>query len=225
MSVFCSKTNVCSRMLEIQSKRPKFPETRAFGARFFYFSTYSKAFCHLLKILLKTLGGSGGRVVKSNQLPAKITTYLVSIGGLLCLAFLYGWRFLNKISLDWPLIWQLSRLLQTVLTTLGSSVTRSRICPWCGAFVRYGKGGGGLTWPFTLSHTLSKPTFYSPQINFICFQNQRWKPQEIIEHSLAHRICLPCRLKKGPLKLPAFLYHSEAKVSLQRLAGATGAEP
>ena len=71
--------------------------------------------------------------------------------------------------------------------------------------------GAGLTWPFTLSHTLSKPTFYSPQINFICFQNQRWKPQEIIEHSLAHRICLPCRLKKGPLKLSAFLYNSEAK--------------
>ena len=29
--------------------------------------------------------------------------YLVSIGQLLRLAFLYGWRFLNKISLDWPL--------------------------------------------------------------------------------------------------------------------------
>ena len=28
---------------------------------------------------------------------------LVSIGWLLCLAFLYGWHFLNKISLDWPL--------------------------------------------------------------------------------------------------------------------------
>ena len=51
--------------------------------------------------------------------------------------------------------------------------------------------GAGLTWPFTLSHTLSQPTFYSPQINFICFQNQRWKPQEIIEHSLAHRIIMP----------------------------------
>ena len=155
MSVFCSNSNVCSRMLEIQSKRPKFPETRAFAARFFHFSTYSKAFCHLLKILLKTLGGSGGRVVKSNQLPAKITTYLVSIGGLLCLAFLYGRRFLNKISLDWPLIWQLSRLLQTVLTTLGSSVTRSRICPWCGAFVRYGKGGRGANLAFHLiSHLI-----------------------------------------------------------------------
>ena len=33
----------------------------------------------------------------------KIAAYLVRIGQLLCLAFLYGWRFLNKISLDWPL--------------------------------------------------------------------------------------------------------------------------
>ena len=43
------------------------------------------------------------RVVKSSRLPVKIAAYLVSIGRLLCLAFLYGWRFLNKISLDWPL--------------------------------------------------------------------------------------------------------------------------
>ena len=41
--------------------------------------------------------------VKISRLPAKITTYLVSIGQLLCLAFIYGWCFLNKISLDWPL--------------------------------------------------------------------------------------------------------------------------
>ena len=32
-------------------------------------------------------------------LPAKIAAYLVSIGWLLCLTLLYGWRFLNKISL------------------------------------------------------------------------------------------------------------------------------
>ena len=36
------------------------------------------------------------RVVKS-------TDCLVSNSQLLCLAFLYGWRFLNKISLDWLL--------------------------------------------------------------------------------------------------------------------------
>ena len=30
----------------------------------------------------------------------KIVAYLVSIGWLLCLAFLYGWRFLNKMCLD-----------------------------------------------------------------------------------------------------------------------------
>ena len=41
--------------------------------------------------------------VKSSRLQAKIVAYLVSIGQLLCLAFLYGWRFLHKISLDWPL--------------------------------------------------------------------------------------------------------------------------
>ena len=35
----------------------------------------------------------GCRVVKSSRLPAKIAAYLVSIGQLLCLAFLYGWRF------------------------------------------------------------------------------------------------------------------------------------
>ena len=42
-------------------------------------------------------------VVKSSRLPAKIATYLVRISWLLCLAFLYRWRFLNKISPDWPL--------------------------------------------------------------------------------------------------------------------------
>ena len=47
----------------------------------------------------------GCRVVKSSRLPAKIAANWVSIGRLLCLAFLYGCRFLNKISLDWPLTW------------------------------------------------------------------------------------------------------------------------
>ena len=36
-------------------------------------------------------------------LRVKIAAYLIGIGQLLCLAFLYGWRFLNKIYLDWPL--------------------------------------------------------------------------------------------------------------------------
>ena len=45
--------------------------------------------------------GVKSRVVKRSQLLAKITTYFVSIGQLICLAFLYGWHFLNKISLDW----------------------------------------------------------------------------------------------------------------------------
>ena len=43
------------------------------------------------------------RVIKSSQLSAKIGAYLVCISQLLCLAFLYGWRFLNKISLEWLL--------------------------------------------------------------------------------------------------------------------------
>ena len=42
-------------------------------------------------------------VVKSGQLLVKITACLVSIGWLLCLAFLYGWRFFKKISLAWLL--------------------------------------------------------------------------------------------------------------------------
>ena len=33
------------------------------------------------------------RVVKNSRLQAKIAAYLVSMGQLLCLAFLYGWRF------------------------------------------------------------------------------------------------------------------------------------
>ena len=41
--------------------------------------------------------------VKSIRLPAKIAAYLISIGQLLWLAFLYIWCFFNKISLDWPL--------------------------------------------------------------------------------------------------------------------------
>ena len=43
------------------------------------------------------------KFVKSSRLSAKIAAYLVRIGRLLCLAFLYGWNFLNKITLDWPL--------------------------------------------------------------------------------------------------------------------------
>ena len=43
------------------------------------------------------------RVVKSRRLLLNIAAYLVSIGRLLCLAFLYRWRSLITISLDWPL--------------------------------------------------------------------------------------------------------------------------
>ena len=55
----------------------------------------------------------------------KIAAYLVSIGLLLCLAFLYGWRFLHKISLDWPLTLTTQLLLQNFLTTLHKSRSKS----------------------------------------------------------------------------------------------------
>ena len=66
------------------------------------------------------LNSAAPRVVKSSPLPAKIAPYLFSIGRLLCLAFLYRWRFLNKTSLD--LLWQLSRLLQNFLITLSTTI-------------------------------------------------------------------------------------------------------
>ena len=40
---------------------------------------------------------------KVDGLLAKIAAYLVSIGRLFFLAFLYGWCFSNKIPLEWPL--------------------------------------------------------------------------------------------------------------------------
>ena len=44
------------------------------------------------------------RVVKSSRLPEKMAAYLVSIDRLLCLAFVYSWRFfIKKISLGWLL--------------------------------------------------------------------------------------------------------------------------
>ena len=64
------------------------------------------------------------RVVKSSRLQAKIATYLVSIGWLLCLAFLYGWCFLFKISLDWLLT------LTTQESTSKLSVTTLRQYPF-----------------------------------------------------------------------------------------------
>ena len=59
------------------------------------------------------------RVVKSSWLLVKTAAYmyLVSTGQLLRLAFLYGWRFLNKISLDWPLTCLLQNFLTTLLST------------------------------------------------------------------------------------------------------------
>ena len=49
----------------------------------------------------------------------KITTYLVRMGRLLCLAFLYmDGIFQIKYPWNGPLLWQLSRLLQNFLKTL-----------------------------------------------------------------------------------------------------------
>ena len=62
-----------------------------------------------------------GRVLKSSRLRAKIGAYLVSIGWLLFLAFLYGWHVLNKISLDWP------RTLTTQLSTSKLSDNPERV--------------------------------------------------------------------------------------------------
>ena len=66
------------------------------------------------------------RVVKSSRLPAKITAFLVSIGQLLCLAFLYGWRFLNKISLDWLLTWTTQPSASKLCDNPGNSLLRLR---------------------------------------------------------------------------------------------------
>ena len=57
---------------------------------------------------------------KSSRLPSKIAAYLVRIGRVLCLAFLYGWCFLKLIKYAWTgrLLWQLTPLLQNFLTTL-----------------------------------------------------------------------------------------------------------
>ena len=62
--------------------------------------------------------GSSERVVKSTRLLAKIAAYLVIIGWLLCLAFLYGWHFINKISLDWLLTLTTQPSTSNFLTTL-----------------------------------------------------------------------------------------------------------
>ena len=63
---------------------------------------YDRQFCNDT-VSHERKGLNIGRVVKSSWLPANIAAYLVRIGRLLCLAFLYGWRFLNKISLEWSL--------------------------------------------------------------------------------------------------------------------------
>ena len=60
---------------------------------------------------------------------------MVSIGRLLYLAFLFGWHFLNKISLDWLLTSQLSRLLQNFKTLPSSPhVPRVRESGTCEIF-------------------------------------------------------------------------------------------
>ena len=43
-------------------------------------------------------------IIATTEITAKIAAYLVSISQLLWSVFLYGWRSLNRKSLDWPLI-------------------------------------------------------------------------------------------------------------------------
>ena len=73
------------------------------------------------------------RVVKSSRLVAKIAAYLVSTGRLLCLAFLCGWRFLNKLSLDWLLS----------LTVKTDDITSSRKDVDLHGWLRAAQGGMG----------------------------------------------------------------------------------
>ena len=75
------------------------------------------------------LNSAAPRVVKSSPLPAKIAAYLFSIGRLLCLAFLYRWHFLNKISLDWPLT--LTTQLSTSKLSDNPKHHNFLHIPWC----------------------------------------------------------------------------------------------
>ena len=84
----------------LPSVLPSFP-TNVIQTVFFRANNYS-LFIFVLSTFPQTLD-TLFRVVKSSRLSTKITTYLVGIGRLLCLAFLYGWRFLSKTSLDLPL--------------------------------------------------------------------------------------------------------------------------
>ena len=55
--------------------------------------------------LARFLHTQESRVVKTSRLPVKIAAYLVSIGRLLCLAFLYRWSFTAvDLSYDCPFI-------------------------------------------------------------------------------------------------------------------------
>ena len=67
---------------------------------------------------------SNDRVV-SSRLLAKIIAYLVSISWLLCLVFLYGWRVLYKISLDWPL--SLTTQLSTSKLSVNSEQSQKQL--------------------------------------------------------------------------------------------------
>ena len=58
------------------------------------------------------------KLSKSSRLPSKIAAYLVWIGRVLCLAFLYRWCFYIKYPWTGRLLWQLTPLLQKFLTTL-----------------------------------------------------------------------------------------------------------
>ena len=93
---------------------------------------------------------------KSSRLPAKIAAYLFSIGWLLCLAFLYRWRFLTKIFLKSPL----------TLTTQPSTSKLSDNPAWYyGQF--YSSLGKALT--FSLNSTLLIQTSVNADNGYLLF--------------------------------------------------------
>ena len=94
-------TSKCKKLQLIQMRNPDLCGT---SALLLIISSSSFVGTCILWSNLMTSSPLAYTVVKSSRLLAKIAAYLViSIGRLLFLAFLYGWHFLNKISLDWLL--------------------------------------------------------------------------------------------------------------------------
>ena len=129
----------------------------------------------------------------------KITTYLVSIGRLLCLEFLYRWHFLNKISLDWPLTLTTQPSTSNIydnLVTLPICIEPAVTChaeqiestEYSFLLITY--------WPITNEHKKEFVCFYdqtisSKVIKWALLVNTIWynNPTNIFQASYAHLIC------------------------------------